>query len=104
MNNNIINEEQKGCRKGAMGCKEQLVIDSVILKQTQVKNRNLYCSYIDYQKAYDLIPHSWILQVLSIYKINENISNFLKLIMCKWCTTLKTTSRNHAELPPTNLF
>lgn len=28
--NNILAEQQKGCKKGSLGCKEQLIIDSVI--------------------------------------------------------------------------
>lgn len=85
---NIIAEEQKGCRRGHMGCKEQLIIDSVIHKHASTKNRNLHCTYIDYQKAFDSIPHSWLIQILEIYKINSKIIDFLHNIMSQWKTTL----------------
>ncbi|XP_047539184.1 uncharacterized protein LOC125072598 [Vanessa atalanta] len=85
---NIIAEEQKGCRRAHMGCKEQLVIDSTIHKHAATKNRNLHCTYIDYQKAFDSIPHSWLIQILEIYKINPKIIDFLRKIMSYWKTTL----------------
>nr|AAA92147.1 reverse transcriptase [Bombyx mori] len=87
--NNILAEEQKGCRRGHMGCKEQLIIDSTIMKHATTKNRNLHCTYIDYKKAFDSIPHSWLIQVLEIYKINPIIISFLRNIMTHWQTTLK---------------
>lgn len=46
-----MTEEQKGCRKGTKGCKEQLII--VILSHVQKKNRKLFCGQIDYPNAHD---------------------------------------------------
>jgi hypothetical protein len=39
--NNIITEEQKECRKNAYGCKEQLVIDQLILELTRKNSGKL---------------------------------------------------------------
>lgn len=86
--NNIIYEEQKGSRPNTMGCKEQLLIDEVITNQAIEKQRNLSTAYIDYKKAYDMIPHSWILYTLKLYKINSNIINFIEKTMQKWNTKL----------------
>ncbi|XP_015190765.1 PREDICTED: uncharacterized protein LOC107074124 [Polistes dominula] len=33
--NNIISEELKGCRRNSQGCKEQLIIDSIIMNQAR---------------------------------------------------------------------
>lgn len=87
----VIAEEQKGCRQGSRGCKEQLVIDSVI-SETAKKNRgNLYTAYIDYRKAFDSVPHSWLVEVLRMYKIDPVIVNCLQSIMDTWCTNLLLT-------------
>ncbi|KAL1448377.1 hypothetical protein WDU94_008928 [Cyamophila willieti] len=94
-NQNIMTEEQKGCRKGAKGCKEQLVIDSVILNHAQKKNRKLSCCFIDYQKAYDSVPHDWLVEVLKIYKIHPAITNLLKTLMENWRTTLCIQKSTH---------
>lgn len=90
--NNIIAEEQKGCRRGHMGCKEQLIIDSIIHRQAIAKNRNLHCTYIDYRKAFDSIPHPWLLRILEIYKINSKLIDFLTQILPSWKTNLHIRS------------
>lgn len=86
--NNILTEEQKGCKRRAMGCKEQAIIDSEVLGQARQKNRNLYMGYIDYQKAFDSVPHSWLLRVMEMYGIDNTPIQFMKSIMSYWRTRL----------------
>ena len=85
---NILTEEQKGCRKKSQGCKEQLIIDSTILKQAEEHQRNLNTCYIDYKKAFDSVPHSWLQKVLQIYKIPNTLTNFLTHVMQTWRTKI----------------
>jgi hypothetical protein len=92
--NNILTEEQKGCRKHSQGCKEQLIIDSVILKQAEKEKRNLTTCYIDYKKAFDSVPHSWLQKVLEIYKIDPIIQNLLKYLMTQWRTRIHLQADN----------
>jgi hypothetical protein len=91
--NQILTEQQKGCRKFSQGCKEQLIIDIIVCKQAQKKSRNISVAWIDYAKAYDSIPHSWLIEVLNIYKIHNSIINFLKNRTTNWSTKL------HLSLP-----
>ncbi|KAI5731448.1 hypothetical protein M8J77_010139 [Diaphorina citri] len=93
----IMTEEQKGCKKGAKGCKEQLIIDSVILKHAQNKNRNLSCCYVDYQKAYDSVPHAWLLKVLELYKVHPKIIKLLGNLMNTWRTAIHLQIENQTE-------
>lgn len=86
--NNLIAEEQKGCRKQAQGCKEQLTIDQIITKHAKKHKKDLHVAYIDYQKAFDSVPHQWLNKVLSIYKIDTGICKFLEAVMGKWKTNL----------------
>ena len=87
-NNDILTKEQKGCTKGTYGCKEQLIVDSFILKQVQKKSRNLSVAYVDYCKAFDSVPHSWLIEVLKLYKIDFQIIGLLKQLMKTWRTKL----------------
>ncbi|CAH2017930.1 unnamed protein product [Acanthoscelides obtectus] len=82
--NNIIATEQKGCVRGSFGCKEQLIIDSVITKHACKNKRNLHVCYIDYSKAFDSVPHNWLLKVLDIYKVDIRIINLLSHLMMNW--------------------
>lgn len=86
--NNIMTEEQKGCYKNSQGCKDQVTIDTVVVKQALNKKRNLSMAYIDYKKAFDSTPHSFLLEILKIYKINNNIIQLISSAMETWSTTL----------------
>lgn len=89
--NGIISEEQKGCIKRALGCKHQLTIDAVVLKQSQIKHRSLSIVYIDYIKAFDSVPHDWLLKVLDIYKIAPKVKHLLSGIMKSYKRITKRT-------------
>jgi len=93
--NKLLAEEQKGCIKKSHGCKAQLIIDSVVLEQVHKDNNNLYIAYIDYRKAFDSVPHSWLTHVLQIYKTDSLIINSLQQLMKKWTTTLKVNAKNN---------
>ena len=69
--------EQKGCCKGSRGRAELLYIDQLILNEKQTRRKNLAMTWIDYKKAYDMIPHSWIINSLKIYKISQEVINFI---------------------------
>ena len=58
----LLPEEQKGCRKQSRGTKDQLLIDKAITKDARLKCRSLNMAWVDYKKAYDMVPHSWILE------------------------------------------
>jgi len=56
--NNLLVDEQKGGRKHSRGTKDQLIIDKAILRNCKRRHTNLLMGWIDYRKAYDLVPHS----------------------------------------------
>jgi hypothetical protein len=96
--NGIIESEQKGCKKGELGCKHHLTIDSIILKQAKTKQRNLHIGYIDYSKAFDSVPHDWLAKVLGIYKICPKIRNVLNTLMKSWRTNLYINNNQIANV------
>ena len=55
-NENLLPEEQKGCRRKNMGQKDQLLTDKTILKDCRERRTNLAMAWIDYRKAYDFCP------------------------------------------------
>ena len=62
-------DEQKGCRKGSRGTAELLYIDQHIINESKTRRKSLAIPRIDYKKAYDMLPQSWILHCLKMYKI-----------------------------------
>ena len=85
---NLLPFEQKGCRKASRGTKDQLIIDKVILKNCKKRLTNLCMSWIDFKKAYDMVPHSWILETLRMFGIADNLINFINASMPSWSTNL----------------
>ena len=86
--------EQKGCRKGSYGCKDQLLVNKMILEHAKTKQKNLHTSWIDYKKAFDSVPHTWILKCLEIFKISPMVTNFLRSSMNLWKTNLILSHSN----------
>ena len=89
--NDIFPNEQKGCKKKCYGCKDQLMINKTIIETCKRKHHNLSTAWIDYRKAFDSIPHKWILKSLELYKISPAIIGFLKQAMTQWTTKLILT-------------
>ena len=80
----LLPEEQKGCRKGSRGTNDLLYIDRAVIKEAKSRNKNLAMVWIDYKKAYDIVPHSWIRECLDLFGVAENIKSLLLNSMEKW--------------------
>ena len=91
---NYLEEEQKGCIRNRLGTKDQLLINKTILEDAKRRQRNLSMAWIDYQKAFDSVPHSWINRCLELYNVEEDIRTFLKNQMNKWSTTITLNHEN----------
>ena len=76
--------EQKGFRKETRRTKDQLLIDRMVLTNCKRRHTNLAMAYVDYKKAYDMIPHAWILKGLQLVGTADNTTNVLGKSMTKW--------------------
>ena len=85
---NLILKEQKGNRRNSLGTKDQLLIDKMILRNSRRRKTNLHVTWIDYKKAFDSLPHSWIAKCLEIVEVSGNIRQFLRVAMDSWETVL----------------
>ena len=90
-------DEQKGCRKGSRGTAELLYIDQHILNESKTRRKNLATVWIDYKKAYDMVPQSWIVHCLKMYKISHVVINFIEQTMKIWTVDLTAGGRSIAE-------
>ena len=80
----LLPEEQKGCRKGHRGTNDLLYIDLAVIKEGKSRNKNLAMAWIDYKKAYDMVPHSWVIECLDLFGVAENIKSLLVNSMENW--------------------
>ena len=86
--NKILPNEQKRCKRESRGTKDQLSIDKMVLKDCKRRHANLAMAWIDYRKAYDMVPHSWIIECLEIFGIARNVEQFIRRSMAQWKTEL----------------
>ena len=89
--NDMLPEEQRSCVRTSDGCKDQLLIkfNKMIIEDCKKKKKNLSMTWTDYRKAYDSVPHSWILKTLQLYRFNEKFIKLMETSMSNWNTTMK---------------
>ena len=98
LDNNLLPDEQKGCRKKTRGTKDQLLIDKLVLREAKARKRSLAMAWIDYKKAYDMVPHSWILEMLKMVKVSENVERLIRQSMTNWKTTLTANGQTLGDV------
>ena len=57
-------------------------------------------AWIDYKKAYDMVPQSWIINSFKMYKISNEVINFIEKTMKTWRVELTAGGRS---LPEANI-
>ena len=54
-------------------------------------------AWIDYKKAYDMVPQSWIINCLKMYKISHETINFIEKTMKNWRVELTVGGKSLVE-------
>jgi hypothetical protein len=62
------------------------MISKAIYEDCRRRNKNLSIPWIDYQKAFDSVPHCWVEKSIALVGMNSKIARFCKLSMEKWKT------------------
>ena len=70
--------------KKSRGTNDLLYIDRAVIREVKSRKKNLAMAWIDYKKAYDMVPHSWIVECLDLFGVAENIRTLLVNSMEKW--------------------
>jgi hypothetical protein len=60
------------------------MISKAIYEDCRRRNKNSSIARIDYQKAFDSVPHSWVEKSIALVVVNSKIVRFCKLSMEKW--------------------
>ena len=84
----VLPDEQKGCRKDSRGMKDQLLIDKQLLKHCKKHQRSLAMGWFDYKKAYDMVPHHWMIEAMKMVGIIDKIVNLFENSKETWRTEL----------------
>ena len=63
------------------------------LRKLQEEEKELVNSWVDYKKAFDSAPHSWILRCLQMYKIHTVLITFIVESMSQWKTNMTLVNK-----------
>jgi hypothetical protein len=74
--------------------KAELIISKAILEECKCREKNLCIVWIDYQKAFNKVPHSWTIKPLEVIGISNKIVSFTKTIMSHWITQMGVHTEN----------
>ena len=96
--NRLLPPEQKGCWKNSRGTKDHLLVDKLVMDIAKYRRRNLHMAWIDYSKAYDSVPHSWILECLKLYNVHFQIRVLLANVMKFWKVQLFCSDGYYGEI------
>ena len=94
----LLREEQNRCKKGFRGSNDLLYIDRTIIKEVKSSNKNLAIVWIDYKKAYDMVPRSWITECLDLFGVPENSKSLLVNSMEKWKVMIRSENCEVGEV------
>ena len=97
----LLPEEQKAMRKGRRGCLDALAIDLAVSKERKDKEKDMLVAWLDFRKAYDLVPHRVILETVKSCKAPRWIQSLLRTVMPEWKTTIIAWSEvdNRVTIP-----
>ena len=99
--NNSIAVEQAGGKKGVWGCTDQLLINKIILDEVRSNQRNLFMMWFAYKKAFDSIPHQWLIEALKFGKIPDMLLNAIVKLTEKWATKVYLHTDNTVSVTDT---
>ena len=76
--NNITSEQTTG-KKGIWGCVEQLLLNKAVMSEVKKKRQNIFNIWPDYKKAFDSVPHEWLLYALQLAKVPAQLVEAKKI-------------------------
>ncbi|XP_039892266.1 uncharacterized protein LOC120736309 [Simochromis diagramma] len=89
---------QEEIGKNTRGAKHHLLVDRAVSRDCKTRLTNPCTAWIDYKKAYDSMPHTWILECLELYEINRTLRAFIRNSMGMWRTTLEANFKPIAQV------
>ena len=81
----VLPEEQLALRRGIWGCTHAAIIDQALVADAlNQRQRPISVAWIDYAKAFDSLPHSYIKWVISAMQVAKPLATFIKGLLNNW--------------------
>ena len=89
--NGIWDKSQVGTCAGVLGTVDQLIIDDAIIDEVRNQKKHLAVAFYDYQKAYDMARHDWMIRVYQWMGVPEKVISVTSKLMDWWKSRLEVT-------------
>lgn len=89
---------QKGIRNNVRGLLHQLLVDRAVHQGSKTRQTNLSTAWIDFNKVYDSVPHTWILRYLALCKADSAPVTFITNSFVLRKTTQEANSKASDQL------
>ena len=77
----LMQLDQRGAKQKCSGTAENLLLDSVVLRDVKLHQRNLSVAWIDVKKAYDSVNHRWIRKILEVHRLPDKLTAAIRNII-----------------------
>lgn len=74
----ILPIEQRALRKRRRVCQDALLVDQMLLDSERHHKQDMAVAWLDFRKAFDLVPHKWLLRVLRAIGTAKSICRYSK--------------------------
>ena len=64
------------------------------MEEVKSKRRNLVCVWLDYRKAFDSVPHDWLIKALHLAKVPLEIIIAIEALTITWTTQAGLQAKN----------
>jgi hypothetical protein len=82
---NILVKEQRALQKNVWRCTHALILDQTLIADAQnQRQRRISVGWIDYAKAFDSVPHSYIQWLFRVMQVPEPLRKFLIGLINSW--------------------
>ena len=85
----IFPAEQRALWKEKRGCLDALLIDSMVNEEVRHRRKKLSVAWVDYSKAFDRVPHGWLLEVLDSIRAPTYLRRGVANLLLLWVTQFK---------------
>ena len=99
----LLPEEQKALRKRRRGCLDAIVIDQSVALEAKMYRRNLSVAWIDYRKAFDMVPHKLVRMALKSIRAPKQVRRTVRTLVKKWRTDIAIYTSNGIKSIPISL-
>ena len=72
-----------------------------MLNEVRSNRRNLITIWLDYQKAFDSVPHSWMIESLRLAKVPNLMINAIESLTKTWTTNVCINGENESQVSNT---